>query len=152
MAEKAEKKTTAEAGLPDVDVMMKGLLSQPGVEGYMVFNDAGIPLKWTQGFIKPGSIASSNPIPPAVIHNASLFGDLTVQARAALHRLFGESEGELQLMRLHTRTNEMIVAPSQEFTLVTLQRSHSAAMLPLVGAGAEAPIEAAAAVPEDKKA
>lgn len=27
--------------MPEVDVLMKGLLSQPGVEGFMVFNDAG---------------------------------------------------------------------------------------------------------------
>ncbi len=79
-------------------------------------------MKWTQqGFIKPGSAVSSNPIPPTVIHHASLFGDLTTKARATLHKLLGEADGELQLMRLHTRTNEMIVAPSQEFTLVTIQ-------------------------------
>lgn len=148
----AEKKQTEAPGLPDVDILMKGLLAQPGVEGYMVFNDSGIPLKWTQqGFIKPGAPASSNPIPPTVIHHASLFGDLTAKARATLHKLLGEADGELQLMRLHTRTNEMIVAPSQEFTLVTIQRSHSAAMLPLVASGVDGPA-AAAAAPEEKKA
>ena len=44
MAEKAEKKATEKEkgdGLPDVDVLMKGLLAQPGVEGFMVFNDSG---------------------------------------------------------------------------------------------------------------
>jgi len=33
-------------------------------------------------------------------------------------------------MRLHTRNSELIVAPSQEFTLVTIQRSHSACYAP----------------------
>jgi hypothetical protein len=37
----AEKKQTEAPGLPDVDILMKGLLAQPGVEGYMVFNDSG---------------------------------------------------------------------------------------------------------------
>ena len=111
----------------------------------------GIPIKWTQGgFIKEGAQTHSNPIPPAIIHHASLLGDLTAKARATMHKLLGDSDGELQLMRLHTRTNEMIVAPSHEFTLVTLQRSHSAAMNPLVGTAA-AP-EVLAAPIEEKKA
>ena len=46
MAEKADKKAADKdkgdgQGLPEIDVLMKGLLAQPGVEGYMVFNDAG---------------------------------------------------------------------------------------------------------------
>ncbi len=45
----AEKKQAAEAGLPDVDILMKGLLAQPGLEGYMVFNDSG-----ASGLIKCG--------------------------------------------------------------------------------------------------
>lgn len=97
-------------------------------------------------------MAHSNPIPPAIIHHASLIGDLTAKARATMQKLLGDVEGDLQLIRLHTRTNEMIVAPSQEFTLVTLQRAHSAAMLPLVGAGVAAAPEAAAAPVEEKKA
>jgi len=28
-------------GLPEVEVLLKGLMSQPGVEGFMVFNDSG---------------------------------------------------------------------------------------------------------------
>lgn len=67
-----------------------------------------------------------------------------------MHKLLGDDpEGELQLMRLHTRNSELIVAPSQEFTLVTIQRSHSAAMLPLVGTLGSAP-EAAIAPDGDK--
>lgn len=32
---------TQQSGPPDVDQSMKELLKQPGVEGYMVFNDTG---------------------------------------------------------------------------------------------------------------
>ena len=121
-------------------------------EGETPLPSAGIPLKWTTGgFIKDTTVNYSNPIPPPIIHHASLIGDLTAKARATMQKLLGDAEGDLQLMRLHTRTNEMIVAPSQEFTLVTVQRSHSAAMLPLVGAAVVAP-EAAAAPAEEKKA
>lgn len=37
-----EKKAGAPTeGLPEVDILMRGLMSQPGVEGFMVFNESG---------------------------------------------------------------------------------------------------------------
>jgi hypothetical protein len=39
-----EKKAGAPTeGLPEVDILMRGLMSQPGVEGFMVFNESGKP-------------------------------------------------------------------------------------------------------------
>lgn len=121
---------------------------------------AGIPLKWTtSGFVKPsagGGSATSNPIPPSVVHYASLVGDLTAKSRATAKKLLGETDGELQLLRLRTRTNEMIVAPSDEATLVVLQKAHSAVMVPLVAAADTGGVAAVAAAPvgaaEEKKA
>jgi hypothetical protein len=182
--------------MPEVDVLMKGMLSQPGVEGFMVFNDAGkwrnwrtrgarataigrgaactplrpswlisplyharplrpagIPLKWTQsGFVKPGAAANSNPIPASVVHHASLIGDLTAKAKGTCARLLGEADGELQCVRLRTRTSEIIVAPGHDATLVVLQAAHSAAMVPLVAlAEAAGTAVAAGAAGEEKK-
>lgn len=104
---------------------------------------AGIPLKWTPAFIKPGS-TSSNPIPPSVVHHAALIGDLTSKAKATCSKLLGEA-GELQTLRLRTKTNEMIIAPSLEATLVVVQQAHSAPMMPLVTVGPATPTPAAAA-------
>lgn len=115
---------------------------------------AGIPLKWTSaGFIKPGTPSSTNPIPPAIVHHASLLGDLSSKAKAACARLLGDSEGELQCLRLRTRTNEIIVAPGHDATLVVSQKAHSAAMLPLVAAHEAAPAggSGGAAGGEEKK-
>jgi hypothetical protein len=180
--------------MPEVDVLMKGLLSQPGVEGFMVFNDAGercrhhewlggvqpapcsasagqltacfnppnlfpslwhtgIPLKWTQaGFVKPGATASTNPIPASVVHHASLLGDLTAKAKVTCARLLGESDGELQCLRLRTRVSEIIVAPGHDSTLVVTQKAHSAGMVPLVAlAMAEAGGAAVAVAAADEK-
>lgn len=172
---------------------MRGLLSQPGVDGFLVFNEtgtlrpaaaadgssptaargrratrthlppAGIPLKWTtSGFVKPsaGGGSAANPIPPSVVHYASLVGDLTAKSRATAKKLLGEADGELQLLRLRTHTNEMIIAPSDEATLVVLQKAHSAVMVPLVAAadtssvvaGAGAAGAAPTGAAEEKKA
>jgi hypothetical protein len=97
----------------------------------------GIPVKWTNnGFIKPGTPNSTNPIPPAIIHNTALLSDLTEKAKVTAKKLLGEGpgleNGELNLLRLHTRTNELIIAPAGDCTLAVVQKNHSAAMVPLV--------------------
>lgn len=130
----ADKKAAAGGdSLPEVEVMLKGLLTQPGVEGFLVFNEAGIPLKWTNsGFIKPGTPNSANPIPPAIVHHTALAHDLTHKAKASCKRLLGELEGDLALLRLHSKHHEYIIAPGEAETLMVLQKAHSAALLPLV--------------------
>ena len=126
-------------------------MSQPGVEGFLVFNDAGacgalaarpslpasqpsppptagIPIKWTTaGFVPPGSTPSVNPIPPAITRHTALAHDLCGKAQASCRRLLGE-EGELSLMRLHTSTKEYIIAPAEHETLLVVQKAHSAAL------------------------
>ncbi len=100
-----------------------------------IFSSAGIPVKWTTtGFIKPGAPNSANPIPPGVTHNTALLSDLTEKAKATCRRLLGDVDGELQVMRLHTKMNETIVAPAGDCTLAVVQKAHSAAMIPLVQA------------------
>ena len=84
------------------------------------------------GLIKPGTPNSTNPIPPAIVHHTALLHNLTRKAQESTKRLAGESDGELMLMRLHTRTKEYIVAPGETETLMIVQRSHSAALSPLV--------------------
>ena len=38
----SEKKPAgATEGLPEVEILMKGLLAQPGVDGFMVYNESG---------------------------------------------------------------------------------------------------------------
>ena len=62
----------------------------------------------------------------------ALLHDLTRKAQAGTKRLAGEPDGDLTLMRLHTRTKEYIIAPGETETLMIVQRSHSAALEPLV--------------------
>ena len=131
-------------GLPEVDVLLKGLMAQPGVEGFLVFNDAAVPVKWTNaGFIKPGTPNSANPLPPQIVHNTALFSDLADKARATCRRLLGDGgDGELTSMRLHTRTSEIVLAPAHECTLVVVQRAHSAENTTLVALAEKAQMQA----------
>ena len=104
---------------------------------FLIIIYLGIPVKWTNnGFIKPGTPNSTNPIPPAIIHNTALLSDLTAKAKATAKKLLGEGpnleNGELNLLRLHTHTNELIIAPAGDCTLAVVQKAHSAAMIPLV--------------------
>ena len=41
LCEPAQKEEKTESGLPEVEIILKGLLAEKGVEGFMVFNDAG---------------------------------------------------------------------------------------------------------------
>jgi hypothetical protein len=92
----------------------------------------GIPIKWTNaGFVKPGTLATPAPIPPAIIHHTALAHDLAIKAKLTCRKILGE-EGELQLMRLHTTTKEYIIAPAEHETLLVVQAAHSAALEPLV--------------------
>jgi hypothetical protein len=88
----------------------------------------GIPIKWTTtGFIPPGSLPNTNPIPPAITRHTALVHDLCGKAQASSRRILG-AEGDLVLMRLHTSAKEYIIAPAEHETLLIVQKSHSAAL------------------------
>ena len=93
---------------------------------------AAVPLKWTAAFVKPGNPSNPTPIPASVVHHAAVIGELCSRARATAARVLGDGEGEVQLMRLRTKYHELLIAPSQECTLVVSQRAHSAVFEPLV--------------------
>jgi len=94
------------------------------------------------------------------VHHAALIGDLTAKSAATAAKLLGEEGGKLQLLRLRTRTGELLVAPGDDATLVVAQKAHSAVMTPLVatgsgpagGAAAGGAAGAAAGGGDDKKA
>jgi hypothetical protein len=89
-------------------------------------------LKWTAGFVKPNTPASANPIPAAIVHHTALAHDLVHKAQACCKKLLGDGEGELLMMRLHSRTAEYILVPGESESLLVVQKANSAALLPLV--------------------
>lgn len=118
-------------GPPDVEQTAKELLKRPGVRGYLVFNDTGIPVKWSSTGLSlnqggpPGH--SSTPIPADVIHHAALISDLCTKARSTCSRLFSDEDPDasaLKYIRMRTKENEFIVAPGDGVTLVVVQTPH----------------------------
>ena len=148
----AEKKKE-EASLPEVEVLVRGLLGQPGVDGCLVYVSAtGLPLRWTPSFVKAGSTGASNPVPNSVMHHSGLMCELVKKSRATAQRLLGSVDGELQLVRLHTGVNEFIIAPHSDVTLVISQHNHSSKMEPVLAeASSSAAVVAAAPEGADAK-
>jgi hypothetical protein len=102
----------------------------------MLPHTTGVPLKWSASstFTRAGGTSASNvngPVPAAVVHHTALLQRLTDHARRAARDLLGEEleDGEepLSLLRLRTRSHELLVAPAAEATLAVMQRAHSAA-------------------------
>ena len=62
-----QKEDKAEGGLPEVDIILKGLLAEKGVEGFLVYNDAGA----CNGAVACLRLGSPNPYDPLTnAHNA----------------------------------------------------------------------------------
>lgn len=89
---------------------MKPLLQLPGVVGYMVINEVGIPVKWSQnGFdANTGALGAqealsgmegetepptASTIPASVTHYASLVSQLVQKSQHSCRKLFGRSQG-----------------------------------------------------------
>ncbi len=123
----AEKKGGATDSIPEIDATMKPIMAQPGVEGYLLMNESAIPLKWAG--ISGAVATAANPIPSRLVHYSALIKDLTDKASLTARRLLGEGE-ELQLIRLRTKHNEMMIAPHEECTLTLFQAAHSSPRRP----------------------
>ena len=114
----------AAGSVADVDVLLKSLLSQPGVEGALVYNDSSIPIKWTPGAFRSAAPTAGAAIPPAVVQLTAEMSDLVKASRRVAAKLLGAEE-EVQMLRLRTRGSELIVTPSDACTLVVMQRARS---------------------------
>eukprot|EP00753_Platysulcus_tardus_P003045 PLAT12209.1.p2 GENE.PLAT12209.1~~PLAT12209.1.p2 ORF type:complete len:137 (-),score=58.88 PLAT12209.1:166-531(-) len=93
----------------EVEEVMKGLLSQPGVAAYIVINSDGIPIKrYAMDY-------------PKAVHYSALLLDLVAKSRSFMTRLLEPGSNEVQNIRLRTLEHEVIVAPGRGFILIVLQ-------------------------------
>lgn len=133
----------------DLDATLKALCAQPGVEGALVYNELGIPVRWTPGVLRAatgcsggpsgggGGGTQAGPIPPPAAQMAAEVSGLVAAARGVAAKLLGPGEGEVSTLRLRSCASELIVTPAPDgcATLVVLQRARSR----LEGGGAGAP-------------
>lgn len=85
---------------------MKHLQSHKGVVGTITVNSHGIPIKSSYDSI-------------TTIHCTSLLGSLTDLAKIIISDL--DPENELVFLRVRSKNQEIIVAPSKDYTLIVMQ-------------------------------
>jgi|Hof3ISUMetaT_17_FD_contig_31_404791_length_504_multi_2_in_0_out_0_1 dynein light chain roadblock-type len=112
------------------ETSLRKLTQTFGVQGYVVLNKSGIPVKFH-------GMESAE-----AVHYAGLLSELVRHAREFLDRKLFRSDDstELENLRLRTRKHEIIIAPEEHYTLVVIQNPNytepiaatKAAVLPTV--------------------
>jgi hypothetical protein len=102
-----------EEGPPDVEASMRPLLQLPGVVGYMVINDSGIPVKWSSTGFAAELGPTESTIPPEITHHAALVSELVHKSQQTCHKLFAS---EVCLVVLHTPESTAVRTPSRRFS------------------------------------
>lgn len=79
-----------EEGPQDIETTMKQLQARPGFEGYFLFNDLGIPIKWSSTGFGENPASSGVTIPKEVTHFAALMADLSTKSQDTCDHLFAD--------------------------------------------------------------
>merc|ERR1712087_141282 len=90
----------------DVEEMFKRLMTYKDVQGVMIINSEGLPIRTT----------FDNAL---TIQYAAQIQQLARKSQAAVREL--DPQDELQFLRLRTAKKEIMVAPSQEFVMCVIQ-------------------------------
>jgi len=80
-----------EEGPPDIDTTIKELQARPGFEGYFLFNDLGIPIKWSSSGFGENAASSGVIIPREVTHFAALMADLAAKSQDTCDNIFQDT-------------------------------------------------------------
>lgn len=92
----------------EIDHIMKGLGNQTGVLGTMVMNSNGLPIRTTFRDAE-------------AVHYAALISELLRKSKSVLEPLMG---GQLDVIRIRSHKNEIIITPSDaksDIILVVVQ-------------------------------
>ena len=79
-----------EEGPQDIETTIRELQVRPGFEGYFLFNDLGIPIKWSSSGFGENSASSGVIIPREVTHFAALMADLSAKSQDTCDHLFAD--------------------------------------------------------------
>ncbi|XP_069863201.1 dynein light chain roadblock-type 1 isoform X1 [Dipodomys merriami] len=105
----------AEAGPPDVaapspeaevEETLKRLQSQKGVQGIIVVNTEGIPIKSTMDN-------------PTTTQYANLMHNFILKARSTVREI--DPQNDLTFLRIRSKKNEIMVAPDKDYFLIVIQ-------------------------------
>ncbi|KAJ3191677.1 Dynein light chain roadblock-type 2 [Irineochytrium annulatum] len=94
----------------EVEETIKRLSSHKGVEGIVIVNMEGIPIRTTLDNDK-------------TVQHAALITQLTAKARSVVRDL--DPQNDLTFLRIRSKKHEIMVAPDKEYILIVLQNPHN---------------------------
>ncbi|XP_036265966.1 dynein light chain roadblock-type 1 [Pipistrellus kuhlii] len=92
--------------MAEAEETLKRLQSQKGVQGIMVVNTEGIPIKSTLDN-------------PTTTQYANLMHNFILKARSAMRET--DPQKDLTLLRIRSEKNEIMVAPDRDYFLIVIQ-------------------------------
>ncbi|KAL3895136.1 MAG: hypothetical protein SGCHY_004880 [Lobulomycetales sp.] len=90
----------------EVEETIKRLSSHKGVEGIVVVNMEGIPIRTTLDHDK-------------TVQHAALITQLTAKAKSVVRDL--DPQNDLTFLRIRSKKHEIMVAPDKDYILIVLQ-------------------------------
>ncbi|KAI8897152.1 hypothetical protein BC833DRAFT_527418, partial [Globomyces pollinis-pini] len=90
----------------EVEETIKRLSSHKGVEGIVIVNMEGIPIRTTLDHEK-------------TIQHSALITQLTAKAKSMIRDL--DPQNDLTFLRIRSKKHEIMVAPDKEYILIVLQ-------------------------------
>lgn len=91
----------------EADETFKKLIASPGVQGVLLINSEGIPIRTT----------FNNTLTTLYV---SLIHGLTSKAKNCIKEM--DHQNELTFLRLRSNKDEILIAPDREFTMIVVQK------------------------------
>ncbi|KAG8515188.1 Dynein light chain roadblock-type 1 [Galemys pyrenaicus] len=101
-----EAKVSVGSKMAEVEETLKRLQSQKGVQGIIVVNTEGIPVKSTMDS-------------PTTTQYASLMHSFILKARGTEREI--DPQNDLIFLRIHSKKNEIMVTPDKDYFLIVIQ-------------------------------
>ncbi|KAL0978835.1 hypothetical protein UPYG_G00176340 [Umbra pygmaea] len=92
--------------MAEVEETLKRIQSQKGVQGILIVNAEGIPIKTT--------LDSSN-----TAQYAGLIHQLVMKARSTVREI--DPQNDLTFLRIRSKKNEIMIAPDKDYFLIVIQ-------------------------------
>jgi len=92
--------------MSDVEETLKRISSHKGVQGIIIVNSEGIPIRSTMDNEK-------------TTHYSAMLLQLAMKAKSVVRDL--DPQNDLTFLRVRTKKNEIMIAPEKDFMLVVVQ-------------------------------
>ncbi|XP_018089879.1 dynein light chain roadblock-type 1 L homeolog isoform X1 [Xenopus laevis] len=91
----------------DVEETLKRIQGQKGVQGIIIVNSEGIPIKSTMDN-------------QTTVQYAGLMHQLVLKARCSVRDI--DAQNDLTFLRIRSKKNEIMIAPEKDYFLVVIQQ------------------------------